>query len=210
MMDRNTGKGYVHVVDDEEHIRSSLAALLESEGYAVPTYESAERFLEQWRGDEGAACLLVDLRLPGMSGLELQRRLKELDPHHPPLIMITGQGDVPSAVHALKAGALDFLEKPLDNDEVLWRVAACVSEGERRVRLARFEALIARLTAREREVLDLLVEGHPNKAIGQVLGISPRTVEAHRAKIMEKLEAHSFSEMVRMSFELKRNPPAPR
>lgn len=195
----------VHIVDDDAAVRSALGLLLETEDLAVKTYASAEEFLHSVQ-PETQGCLLLDVRMPQMSGLELQQILKERQIALPAIIM-TGYADVPMAVQAMKAGAFDFIEKPFDNDHLLERVHACLQvceqvqteqdlhhEGEER---------IGRLTQREHQVMELLVQGHQNRVIATKLGISPRTVEIHRARVMEKLEAHSLSDIVRLALMME-------
>jgi len=193
----------VFVVDDDAAVRDSLAFLLEAAGFAVRTFDSAEAFLDALRPD-WAGCLLTDVRMPGLSGVELQetlaRRGVEL-----PVIVMTGHGDVPLAVRAMKAGAVDFLEKPFDDAQLIERLRQCRAEdaarrARRAARAHRREAL-ERLTPRERQVLACLVAGKPNKIIAAELGISPRTVEVHRARVLEKLEARSLPELVRIALE---------
>lgn len=202
----------VHVVDDDEAVRSSLALLLESAGLAVRCYASAAAFLEVAPGLELGA-VLTDVRMPEMDGLTLQRRLAEIGSHLPVIIM-TGHGDVPIAVEALKAGATDFLEKPFDDAHLLdaVRTAFATSQRvyERVAATAEIGAKLATLTPREHEVLDRLVAGQPNKTIAYDLGTSPRTVEVQRARVMEKMGARSLAELVRMVIALQTgNDPAP-
>jgi two-component system response regulator FixJ len=189
----------VHVVDDDDAARESLAFLLEAAGMEVRTYESPVPFLAALPLEE-PACLVTDMRMPEMTGIDLLRRLHEIG-QRLPVIVITGHGDVPLAVEAMKLGAVDFFEKPFD-DEVL--LAAVRSALERRGRLGPSEeergAALMRLSSlskREREVLDGLVAGNPNKTIAYDLGISPRTVEVYRANLMTKMQASSLSDLVR-------------
>lgn len=187
------------VIDDHESVRSSLRALLEANGLKVRDYPSALAYLDDNGGGE---CLLVDLRMPGMTGLELQQELNRR--HSPlPLIVITGHGDVPLAVAAMRAGAFDFLEKPFDDDVLLSSIGRALALGSK-ARQSENEskaaaALIAALTSREQEVLDHLVLGKSNKLIAHELGISPRTVETHRARLQEKLKARGLSDLVRLT-----------
>ena len=188
----------IYLVDDDEALRDSLAWLLESQGFKVAAFASAEDFLKAWR-PEFNGCLLLDVRMPGMSGLELHERLRA-QYSTLPIIFITGHGDVPMAVAALKKGAVDFIEKPFNDTELLRLVSQClVSEQEHRAR-RRQDAEVSRrldqLTQREREVLDLIIAGKLNKQIADVLGISIKTVEVHRARVMEKMAAHSLAELV--------------
>ena len=188
----------IYIVDDDEALRDSLVWMLESSGYTVSAFDSAEAFLAAYR-ETFSGCLVLDVRMQGMSGLELfeelGRRRCTL-----PVIFITGHGDVPMAVSALKKGAVDFIEKPFGDQEMLRLIAQCL-EQERASRSKRkLEADTARrlehLTQREREVLDLIIAGKLNKQIADVLGISIKTVEVHRARVMEKMGAHSLAELV--------------
>ena len=188
----------IYLVDDDEALRDSLVWLLESQGFKVEAFASAEAFLRVWR-PEFNGCLLLDVRMPGMSGLELHERLRA---HYCtlPVIFITGHGDVPMAVAALKKGAVDFIEKPFNDAELLRIVNQCLAnEQESRAR-RRQDAEVSRrldqLTQREREVLDLIIVGKLNKQIADVLGISIKTVEVHRALVMEKMAAQSLAELV--------------
>jgi len=191
----------IFIVDDDADVRDSLEALLESAGYEVRAFSSAKKVLAA--GDlDRAACLVADIRMPDMDGLALQEQLRERKPDLPVIIM-TGHGDVPLAVRAMKAGAIDFIEKPFDDDLLLASVLrAREMGGQNRSQTALAEKAKSRiesLTAREREVLNLLVAGQPNKIIAFDLGISPRTVEIHRANLMEKMQARSLSELVRLA-----------
>ena len=189
----------VHVVDDEPAIRESLAMLLRSVGLQSRACGSAQAFLASWRPG-GAECLVCDVRMPGMSGLELQETLKARN-SQVPVVLITGHGDVAMAVRAMKAGASDFIEKPF-NDQVLLdavnRALVRARDGQGAGR-AEIEARVVSLTPREREVMLLVAEGRPNKVVATRLGLSTRTVEVHRAKVMEKLQAGSLAELVRMA-----------
>jgi len=202
----------VHVVDDDEAVRNSLELLLESAGFRVRTYDSAKSLLAA-SPDLVAGCVLTDVRMPEMDGLELQRRLTELGTRIPVIVM-TGHGDVPIAVEAMKAGAADFLEKPFDDVQLLGSVnsalAASQHAREEAEAVAEIAARLASLTPREREVMDRLVAGQPNKAIAYDLGSSPRTVEVHRARVMEKMRAHSLPELVRMAIAVERAAPSPK
>jgi len=193
-----TPEQIIYLVDDDEALRDSLVWLLESQGFKVAPFVSAEDFLRAWR-PEFNGCLLLDVRMPGMSGLELHERLRARYCTLP-VIFITGHGDVPMAVAALKKGAVDFIEKPFNDTELLRLVSQClVKEQESRSR-RRQDAEVSRrldqLTQREREVLDLIIAGKLNKQIADVLGISIKTVEVHRARVMEKMAAHSLAELV--------------
>ena len=194
-----------HVVDDDESMRTLWQWLMESRGIAARTYATAAAFLEAYR-DEGTACLVLDLQLPDMNGLDLQRRLGELGVDIP-VVFVTGHGDVPAAVSALKGGAVDFIEKPFDYRLAVRTVERAFERDrenrERRARQAALDARLALLTEREREVMARVVEGRPNKAIAQDLDISVKTVEVHRAKVMEKLGADSVAELVQLMLQRK-------
>jgi FixJ family two-component response regulator len=191
----------VYVVDDDDAVRAGLEALLSLKGYPVRGYASAEAFLDAVSA-AATGCVLADVRMPGMSGLELQRELGRRGIALP-IVIITGHGDIPMAVAALKAGAVDFIEKPFDAAVIV----AAIEEALRRrpgaaPDLARdreaFAQRLQRLSPREREVMELVVGGHPNKVIAHRLGIALRTVEIHRARIMEKTGARNLSDLVRM------------
>ncbi|MFC3077242.1 response regulator FixJ [Phenylobacterium terrae] len=190
----------VHVIDDDPAMRESLTFLLDSAGLKAATYESAVDFLAA--GDPAPGCIVSDVRMPEMSGLELTRRLKERGVPHP-VIMITGHGDVPLAVEAMKAGVVDFLEKPFDDEALLSAIRTALSargrEAEEDEERRRFHTLLEQLSPRETDVLRGIVAGKPNKVIAFDLGISPRTVEVYRANVMTKTGAGSLSELVRMA-----------
>jgi two-component system, LuxR family, response regulator FixJ len=199
----------VHVVDDDEAVRESLALLLESAGVLARTYDSAAAFLKALP-NLASGCVLTDVRMPDLDGLELQRRLLELGVMMPVIVM-TGHGDVPIAVEALKAGAADFLEKPFDDAQLLAAVSSALATSQRAqdegAAVAGIARRLASLTPREREVLDRLVTGQPNKTIAYDLGSSPRTVEVHRARVMEKMGVRSLPELVRMTIAAERATP---
>ena len=190
----------VHVVDDDEAVRDSIAFLLRSAQLEVEVYESAVAFLGKAAG--AAGCVVTDVRMPEMTGIELVRRLKELGIKLPVIVM-TGHGDVPLAVEAMKAGAVDFIEKPFDDAAMLTAVRAALARGsaigKRDAERAEIEQRLNSLSGREREVLLGLVGGQPNKIIAHNLGISPRTVEIYRANVMSKMDAPSLSDLVRMA-----------
>lgn len=194
----STPEQIIYLVDDDEALRDSLVWLLESQGFKVAAFASAEDFLKAWR-PEFNGCLLLDVRMPGISGLELHERLKALYCTLP-IIFITGHGDVPMAVAALKKGAVDFIEKPFNDTELLRLVSQCLAKEEEGRARRRQDAEVSRrldqLTQREREVLDLIIIGKLNKQIADVLGISIKTVEVHRARVMEKMGAQSLAELV--------------
>jgi two-component system response regulator FixJ len=191
----------VHVIDDDEAIRHSLAFLLRANAIGVETYESGTVFLGL-APKLKSGCIITDVRMPEISGMDLLRRLKELKVSLP-VIVITGHGDVPLAVEAMKFGAVDFLEKPFDDQILLNAVRAALnrqdSDSKRQAERAAIDDRLAALSNREREVLEGLVAGHANKQIAFDLGISPRTVEIYRANLMTKMQAASLSELVRMA-----------
>ena len=190
----------VFVIDDDPALRDSLRWLIESLQHPVKTFESAQEFLDNYEPDS-SGCLLLDVRLPGMSGLQLQKKLNEMQADFP-VIIITGHGDVPMAVRALQAGAMHFLEKPFRDQELL----DCVQEAleldanNRDHQIVRQSILdhIEKLTPREHEIMKDIVRGNTNKEIGENHGISVKTVEVHRTRVMSKMEAHSLPELVRM------------
>jgi two-component system, LuxR family, response regulator FixJ len=194
-------KAVVHVIDDDEASRQSLAFLLQAAAIDAQTYASASSFLELLPEVE-AGCIVTDVRMPGMSGIELLRKLRELNVGVP-VIVITGHGDVPLAVEAMKIGAADFLEKPFDDEVLLASVRSALErqrgETKRHAERADIESKLAALSNRERDVLGGLVAGRANKQIAYDLGISPRTVEIYRANLMDKMQAASLSDLVRMA-----------
>lgn len=196
-----SNENMVCVVDDDEAARESLAFLLQSARVRVQTYESATAFLTALPSLR-PGCIITDIRMPKIDGLELLRRLNGMD-MQVPVIVITGHGDVPLAVEAMKVGAVDFLEKPFDDEVLLTAVRAALStqqqDGRRQAEKAEIAERLATLSNRERDVLDGLVVGHPNKIIAYDLGISPRTVEIYRANVMTKMQAKSLSGLVRMA-----------
>lgn len=196
-----TSKNAVFVVDDDDAVRESLGALLESYGFDTVVFPSALDFLAKI-GHDAVGCLLADVRMPEMDGLELQERVAADYPNIA-VIIITGHGDVPLAVRAMKAGAVDFIEKPFSEDLVVATVRTALERAASLSRTATHAAVahsrIDMLTPRERQVLEGLVAGLPNKTIGYDLGISPRTVEIHRARVMDKLNAKSLSDLVRVA-----------
>lgn len=195
----------VYVVDDDQAVREALTLLLTTSGLPVQTFPEAREFLELCTEDT-AGCLVVDVRMPGISGLELQETLAQR--RIPlPVIVITGHGDVPMAVRAMKTGAVDFIEKPFSGYALLERVREALRrDGEHRRQRARREAILVRialLSPREQEIMERVVAGKYNKTIALELGISISTVEAHRSKVMEKLQAESLSDLMRMLACLK-------
>ncbi len=198
---KTAGKGTVYVVDDDEAVRDSLQWLLEGNDYRVRCFDSAETFLTRLDPRE-VACLIVDVRMPGMTGLELQDELQRRNVNMP-LVFITGHGDVPMAVNTMKKGAVDFIEKPF-NENVLRDLVdrmlqkARVDADEQQAAASR-EALLGRLTARESQVLERIVAGRLNKQIADDLNISIKTVEAHRANIMEKLGVSTVADLLKIA-----------
>jgi two-component system response regulator FixJ len=200
----------VFVVDDDAGARDSLCALLESAGVASEAFDSARAFLDAHR-PERSGCLIADIRMPDMDGLELQEELNRRNAGLP-VIVVTGHADVPLAVRAMKAGAVDLIEKPYDDARLLESVKRALAkahdEREHAAAVDAARARIAGLSARERQVLELLVAGQPNKIIAYELDISPRTVEIHRAHVMEKMEAKSLSDLVRAAIAVGITGPA--
>lgn len=194
-------KGNVYVVDDDEAVRDSLQWLLEGKDYRVRCFDSAETFLSRYDPRE-VACLLVDIRMPGISGLELQDRLIERKSPLP-IVFITGHGDVPMAVTTMKKGAMDFIPKPFKEDELLSVVERMLNQAREAFAdfqlAANRDALLSKLTARETQVLERIVAGRLNKQIADDLGISIKTVEAHRANIMEKLNAKTVADLLKIA-----------
>jgi two-component system response regulator FixJ len=191
----------VYIVDDDEAVRDSLSILLESNAFALRSFGSAPEYLAA-ASSLPAGCLIVDISMPEMDGLELQRRLSERSLDFP-MIVITGHGDVPLAVRAMKAGAIDFIEKPFAAEAILDSLAAAFSNmatpNEEEPERVAATAKLALLSPREREVLAGLLAGLPNKSIAYDLAISPRTVEIHRARVMDKMGARSLSELIRLA-----------
>ena len=188
----------VFIVDDDEAVRDSLELLLESAGHAVKAFEAAADALDSCRGSL-PACIVTDVRMPEMDGLEFQEKLTASG-IQVPVIVMTGHADVPLAVRAMKAGAVDFIEKPFGDDAILSAIDSAMKQ-QPRVIDPTLTSRLESLTPREREVLELLVIGHPNKVIAHRLDISPRTVEIHRAHVMEKMKAKSLPELVRSAMQ---------
>jgi two-component system response regulator FixJ len=194
-------KSIVHVIDDDEAVRQALAFQLGSAGIEVRTYESAVAFLELAPAVH-TGCIITDVRMPELSGIDLLRRLREFK-HPVPVIVITAHGDIPLAVEAMRLGAVDFLEKPFEDEVLLKSVRSALDRGDRDQRRqaerSNIETRLAGLSNRERDVLKGLVAGHANKQIAYDLGISPRTIENYRANLMIKMQAGSLSDLVRMA-----------
>jgi RNA polymerase sigma factor (sigma-70 family) len=196
----STQKFTVYIVDDDQAIRHAMELLMRSVGLEYEIFHSGDDFLKDYTNDR-AGCLVLDIRMPGLGGLELQEKLNELGSTLP-IIFITGHGDVPMAVEAMQKGAVDFIQKPFRDQELLDRISEAVKTDQER-RSAREEKAevrerIGKLTNREHQVLDLVVTGKPNKVIAYELGVSQRTVEIHRARVMEKMQAKSLADLVRM------------
>ena len=209
MTDPSSNRATVFVVDDDQAMRNSLKWLIESVGVQVESFSSADEFLRQYQPGR-AGCLVLDVRMPGMSGLDLQEHLVEKGMQIP-VVIITGHGDVPMAVRAMKHGAVDFIEKPF-NDEVLLDAIRRAIAHEEQQRLQQTEHLqlqrrLGSLTPREHEVMAMVTEGMSNKEIANRLGVSAKTVEAHRARVMEKMQAGSLAELVRMALAVADDDP---
>jgi len=194
-------KGNVYIIDDDEAMRDSLNFLLDSAGYRVTLFETATSFLEALPRLE-FGCVVSDVRMPGIDGIELLKRMKATGNRFPILIM-TGHGDVPLAVEAMKLGAIDFLEKPFEDDRLIGMIEAAIRQSEPAARdeaaSRDLAARIASLSPRERQVMDGLIAGLSNKLIARDYGISPRTIEVYRANVMTKMQANSLSELVRLA-----------
>jgi FixJ family two-component response regulator len=193
----------VFVVDDDSRVREALSYLISSAGLAVVTFGSAAEFLEYEKPDV-SACLVLDLQMPGMDGLELQQQLAEGDA--PPIIFITGHGNIPASVRAMKAGAIEFLPKPFEDEELLRAIGAAIKQDrqtrQKRSELGELREKYGLLTSREREVLPFVVAGFANKEAAMDLGIAQATIAVHRGQIMRKMGARSLAELVRMSDKL--------
>lgn len=196
----------VFIVDDDEAVRDSLRLLLKSIGLPVRTFASAQEFLPGYEARQ-PGCLVLDIRMPGMSGLELQQQLN-MRGATIPVVFITGHGDIPMAVEAMQHGAFDFLQKPFRDQDLIDRVQRALErDATIRAQLRttdRIRENLASLTPREREVLSLVTAGKPNKVMAGDLGVSQRTVEIHRARVMEKMQARSLAQLVRMLMEVER------
>jgi FixJ family two-component response regulator len=205
-----TAGGCVFLVDDDEALRRATTRLLVSHGFEVRAYGAAEEFLANYDPAQ-PGCLLLDLRLPGQSGLELQRTLAERGVT-PPIVFVTGHADVPTSVFAMKRGAIDFLEKPVREPDLIAALGRALAWDVRtraeRSQLRKVQALYAKLTAREREVFNEIVAGRLNKQAAHALGIAERTVKLHRSRVLEKMGADSVADLVRMAEALDLRPPA--
>jgi RNA polymerase sigma factor (sigma-70 family) len=192
----------VHVVDDDAAFRTAIERRLKKAGYEVATYPSAQQFLNSLPSEGGLGCILLDVRMPELSGPKLHVRLRELGSALP-IVFLTGHPDIPITVQAIKAGAEDFLTKPVSSDQLLRAVERALARHEvardRKVRLDMVHAQIARLTPREREVFELIVRGKTNKQVGNALGATERTIKAHRHRVMEKMQVRSLAELVSLA-----------
>ncbi len=190
----------VFIVDDDEAVRSALRLLMKSAGFTAVSFESAQEFLARYSAQQ-PGCLVLDVRMPGMSGMELQQQLNQRGAIIP-VIFISGHGDIPLAVDAMQAGAFDFLQKPFKDQDLLDRggkaLAADTTARAQHLEVEHVRALLGTLTPREREVLGMVVSGKPNKIMAADLNLSQRTVEVHRARVMEKMHARSLAQLVRM------------
>ena len=189
----------VHVVDDDTSFRTAIERRLKHAGYEVQTYSSAQHLLDRLPGVEEPGCILLDVQMPGLSGLELQNRLVELGSILP-IVFVTGHSDIPTTVRAIKAGAEDFLTKPVSSEQLIDAIeramVRCEFACRQRSKFNSLHALVATLTPRERQVFDLVVRGKINKQIAHELGATERTVKAHRHQVMEKMRVHSLAELV--------------
>lgn len=203
-------EGIVYIVDDEEAVRDSIGLLLRSVGIRSQGYADARSFLAD-SAEDRPGCLVLDIRMPRMSGLELQQELKRRG-WHTPIVFITGHGDVPMAVEAMRAGAVDFLQKPFNDDELIRRVQAALNrDAERRrqgVQIAALRARYESLTPRERDIAQRLCRGDANKAIAIDLQLSERTVELHRAHVLQKMEARGIAQLVQVLMQIGIGPAA--
>lgn len=195
----------VYVVEDDEAVRDSLELLLKSDGKPVSTYDNANAFLKDY-SEKMAGCIVLDIRMPGMDGMELQKKLNE---KHSilPIIFVTGHGDVPMAVDAMKEGAVDFIQKPYREEALLQKIEAALEQDrEQRKTLGEKQEILRRvksLTPREHEIMDRMIAGQANKVIAIELEISQRTVEIHRSRVMHKMGTHSLAHLVRMVLSVK-------
>lgn len=200
MSEPSLTKSTVFVVDDDQAMRNSLKWLIESVGVQVESFASADEFLAQYQPGQ-AGCLVLDVRMPGMSGLDLQEYLVEKNIRIP-VVIITGHGDVPMAVRAMKGGAVDFIEKPFNDEALLDAIRRAIAYEEQQrsqhTEHLQIQGRLAHLTPREHEVMEMVTEGKSNKEIANTLGVSAKTIEAHRARVMEKMQAGSLAELVRM------------
>jgi FixJ family two-component response regulator len=195
-------QGFVHIVDDDALFRRAMERRLKHAGYEVATYASAQQLLDHVPSESVASCILLDVQLPELSGPELQARLSELGSSLP-IIFLTGHPDIPTTVQAIKAGADDFLTKPISSVKLLQAIERAIAHHEvtfgLKSKLDMVRAHVAALTPREREVFELVIRGDTNKQIGRALGCAERTIKAHRHQVMEKMQAHTLAELVSMA-----------
>lgn len=198
----------VFIVDDEPEVRTALGLLIKSVGLNVEAYENANEFWNRFDGSK-SGCILLDVRMPGMSGLDLQEKLNELH-YHPPIIFISGHGEVPMAVQAMKSGAIDFIQKPFSDQQLIDRIQQALSMDEQQRGQVEEKEVIREkffsLTPREREVMSGVVLGRLNKVIAYDLDVSTRTVEIHRSRVMEKMQVRSLSELVKQAGLIENDP----
>jgi len=203
--DGDVVSGVIHVVDDDAFFRTAIERRLKKAGYEVATYPSAQHLLDRLPDEQGLGCILLDVRIPGLSGLELQGRLSELGSTLP-IVFLTGHADVPTTVEAIKAGAADFLTKPVSSDQLLGAIRQAIAHHEAvrdaKGRLDVVRAHLASLTPREREVFELVVRGKTNKHVALELGTTERTIKAHRHRVMEKMQIQSLAELVSLAERL--------
>ena len=194
--------GVVHVVDDDASFRTAIERRLKKAGYEVATYPSAQHLLDRLPNESGPGCILLDVRIPGLSGPELQSRLSELGSTLP-IVFLTGYADVPTTVQVIKAGADDFLTKPVTSDHLFRTIQRAMSRHEAtrdvRIKLDTIRAHIAALTPREHEVFELVIRGRTNKQVANALGATERTIKAHRHRVMEKMQVSSLAELVSLA-----------
>jgi RNA polymerase sigma factor (sigma-70 family) len=194
--------GLVHVVDDDASFRTAIERRLKKAGYEVATYPSAQHLLDRLPDENGPGCILLDVRIPGLSGPELQGRLSELGSTLP-IVFLTGYADIPTTVQTIKAGAEDFLTKPVSSDQLLHAIERAMAHHEatrgRKSKLDVVRAHIATLTPREQEVFELVIRGQTNKQVANALGATERTIKAHRHRVMEKMQVRSLAELVSLA-----------
>lgn len=195
-------KGTVFIVDDDPLVRKGVTRLLESAGYNTDSFPSPEKFLESGYSSEGPSCLILDVKMPGLSGFELQEKLSKAD-YEMPIIFITGHGDIPSTVKAMKKGAVDFLSKPFEEKDLFAAISAALrKDSKTRSDISEYEKVkenLDKLTLREYEILTFVIAGALNKQIAYLLNITEKTVKAHRAKVMAKMDVDSLAELVRIA-----------
>ena len=195
-------QGFVHIVDDDASFRTAMERRLKHAGYEVATYASAQHLLDRLPSESVPSCILLDVRIPGLSGPELQERLSELGSTLP-IIFLTGHPDIPTTVRTIKAGADDFLTKPVSSDELLQAIERAIAHHEVTCRLKSkldiVRAHVAALTPREREVFELVIRGDTNKQVARALGCTERTIKAHRHRVMEKMQVRTLPELVSLA-----------